>query len=95
MKTQLIALLRRLLYWLSPDDAAIVTERDQLRARLVPAAGPVWDRVQVLTAEQDAIDGRSGEAKRHQVLARLLKDFPDTPTLTLSKLIDAAVEARR
>jgi hypothetical protein len=34
---------------------------------------PSLEPVRLLMAAQDQIDGRSGEAKRHQVLAELLK----------------------
>jgi hypothetical protein len=128
MTQRLIALVRGLLYWLSPDDAtlsgqvadltrtvditrtayqetcdslkavrAVLTmtqaELAALKATQPQQSGPLWDRARALVQAQEAIDGRSGEAKRHQTLAQLAKEFPGVRALALSKLIDAAVEA--
>ena len=53
--------------------------------------GPLLVRTQVLTREQNTIEGRSGEAKRHQVYARLIKDFPETSHRVLARAIEDAL----
>lgn len=45
-----------------------------------PALDDVTARATALIAEQEAIPDRSGEAKRHQVYARLLKTFRACPS---------------
>ena len=46
------------------------------------------ERVRVLAGEQDLIPDRSGESKRHQVYARLIKDFPTLPKRMLALAIE-------
>lgn len=51
----------------------------------------VW-RALALVNEQDARwPERSGEAKRHQVYALLLKEFPDTSKRSVSRAIEDAL----
>jgi len=47
-----------------------------------------------LMAHQDSIDGRSGESKRHHVLASLMKAFPDARERDLAWLIERLVRER-
>lgn len=72
-----------------------------LLARLEPARGPltklgvldpVLARAVALTREQESRwPERSGEAKRHQVYALLLKEFPDTSKRSVSRAIEDAL----
>lgn len=48
-------------------------------------------RAQFLTTAQERIDGRSGEAKNHQVRAALMKEFPDAAQRQISRAIEAAI----
>lgn len=47
------------------------------------------ERVAELVAHADQVDG-SGEYKRHQVYARLIKEYPATPRSTLALAIEVA-----
>lgn len=84
MRARLAMFLRRLAEWLDvqPVTAEILLSVpvDELYARTV-----------ALTRVQEQIDGRSGEAKRHQVLAQLRKEFPTTATRSLALAIEAAL----
>ena len=62
------------------------------RAHLdVPAA--LRARIEALTGLQE-IPGLSGEAKRHQVYARLIKDFPEIPRKALALAIEVILSGR-
>jgi len=53
---------------------------------------PILARARVLTAEQDERWGdRDGEAKRHQVYSRLIKEFPDRQKRELARAIEDAL----
>lgn len=83
MKQQIVAWLRALADWLDSSTVAEILLSipvDELYARAVE-----------LTRAQEAIDGRSGEAKRHQVLAQLRKDHPDATTRAIALAIEAAL----
>lgn len=45
-----------------------------------------------LVQSQAAFPDRSGEAKRHQVYAALIKAFPETEKRQLSRIIEAALD---
>lgn len=51
----------------------------------------LYELAQGLTAQQECIVGRSGEAKRHQVLASLMKAYPGVSMRTLALAIEAAL----
>lgn len=71
--------LRRVADWLDP----------------APDRGPLVTRARVLCDLEDAIRGPGfGEAKRHQVYARLLKDFPEVPKRAIARAIEDALDAR-
>ena len=50
-------------------------------------------RIGDLAALQE-VPGLSGEAKRHQVYARLIKDFPETPRKSLALAIEVVLSGR-
>ena len=76
--------LRRLADWLDPPVPVVVRPVEPSVVQL---------RAQALTEEQDARwPERSGEAKRHQVYSRLLKDFPETPRRILARAIEDALD---
>lgn len=74
--------------------AIVLARRWQVTRRPAPAA-PVGTEVQqravVLVRAAAALDG-SGEAKRHQAYAQLIKDFPNESKRVLSRAIEDAVE---
>jgi hypothetical protein len=75
------------------DIARLQGELAIARARIVAVASvdqAVLDRAAVLIGEADTtLSG--GEAKRHQVYARLIKDFPATPKRELGLAIELAL----
>lgn len=50
---------------------------------------------QSLVAQWDVVEGWSGEAKRHQVYARLLKRYPEMPHYALGLALELAVRNER
>ena len=77
----LVAQLERLLRWLDPPPVVVAPPGDPLLERA---------RVLVVDAEQRHGVGK-GEAKRHQVMAQLIKDFPATSHRMISRAIEAAL----
>jgi hypothetical protein len=49
-------------------------------------------RAEVLVREQEAFTDTSGEYKRHQVYAKLIKEFPDVRQRDLGLAIELAVQ---
>lgn len=82
MRERLIRLLRRVLAWLEGQVPPVLA--DDVRLSLA-----------VLMAAQDAIEGRSGEAKRHQVLAKLLKQHPAMSESDAALAIELLVQERK
>ena len=81
MRLWLAQKLRRIADWLDPQPAAALTH--------VPA---LLDLARRLVREQDdRWPDRSGEAKRHQVLAQLIDAFPATSKRLLSRAIEDAL----
>ena len=83
-----------------PSQAAIaetLTRVAEVTAALVPPPPPpipadaLGARAWELVREQDTVPDRSGESKRHQVYARLIKEFPDVPKRVLARAIEDAV----
>lgn len=64
----------------------------QCTRKHLPNLGTVlMDRVTQLCRAQDTAHGAGyGEAKRHQVYAQLIKEFPDTPKRVLALAIELA-----
>lgn len=58
-----------------------------------PPPDPKTLRAQALVADYDALVDVSGEYKRHQVYARLRKEFPEAEGRDLGLLIELAVQA--
>lgn len=55
-------------------------------------ASPLLQRARVLAQEQDAKwPDRDGEAKRHQVYSRLLKEFPTRAKREIARAIEDAI----
>lgn len=63
-------------------------------APLSPALLAALPRATALTAKWEPVEA-SGEYKRHQVYAELLKRFPRTPRLELSRAVDEALRRSR
>ena len=80
MRRRIAVFLRKIAEWLDP----------------IPLAAPIpASRVQELMDEQDARwNDRSGEAKRHQVLARLVKEFPTVRERELGLIIEQLMQGR-
>ena len=80
MSLFLANLLRQLANWLVPP---------------IPEPPPVEDpalwRVRELVSAQESAGGPSGEYKRHQVYARLLKEFPERRKRDLAYLIELVI----
>lgn len=77
------ALLRRLADALDPPTPVMVPELPNL----------FLDRVRALIARWDATLGPGfGEAKRHQVYAQLLKEYPDTRKRDLAFAIEQVLQ---
>lgn len=75
MRQSIARFLRRLAEWLDPQHDPVVLER-----------------ARALAAQAEVVFGPGfGEAKRHMVYARLIKDFPDKTRRFLSRLIEDAV----
>lgn len=88
--TRLRSLLVSLGLWIASLGGWTLTECP--RAHLdVPAA--LRARIEALTGLQE-IPGLSGEAKRHQVYARLIKDFPEIPRKALALAIEVILSGR-
>lgn len=78
-KVWVVAVLTRLLNWINSDELIIKVARDELYHAAVD-----------LVASHDLFE-ISGEAKRHQVYAHLLKAFPSSPKRTIALAIEAAL----
>lgn len=73
-----------------------IVEREQavaaLKAYTAPGiASEIYHRAKVLVTLQAGNVGVSGEAKRHQVYARLVKEFPTEPRRNLGLAIELAL----
>jgi hypothetical protein len=77
-----IRLLRLILGWLEGQAVAV----------LIVPADALLERATILTQAQRGIPGRAGEAKRHQVYARLIKEFPNRDHRDMARAIEAALE---
>lgn len=86
MRNTLIRWLLQIVQWLDPSVALIAISRDALYVR----AG------ELVKAEdhRKGIDP-SGEQRRHQVYARLRKEFPAASWRAISLAIEAAVDGVR
>ena len=73
--------LHRLAEWLSPTPPPEPIPDD-----------PALPRVRVLVRQQETAGGPSGEYKRHQVYAKLLKEFPTRRKRELANLIEMAMQ---
>lgn len=71
--------LFRLANWLHPAAVVLWVNKDE-----------IYQLAKKLVAEAEAIKG-SGEAKRHQVYAALIKAYPDVAKWDLSVAIEAAL----
>lgn len=78
--TTLANWLRRLADWLDP--VVLASEPEPLKVR----AGEL-----VAWADSAFVGDGRGEWKRHQVLARLQKEFPDSPARVISQAIEDAL----
>lgn len=58
---------------------------------LVPQDALLASAKDLVQAQQAQYPERSGEAKRHQVFAALLKDFPDAKARSVALAIEAAL----
>lgn len=74
--------------WRRPAPQAAVTCQ---RPHLPAVAEAVVARAKELVAQQEA-EGGNGELKRHRAYARLLKEFPETPSRQLALAIESAHE---
>lgn len=104
MRQWLIQLLQRLIVWLGGPAAAVVLPAPKPEpVAPVKTPAPVAKPETALRAKarewvratEVTHAGKDGEFKRHQVLAKLLKDFPPKrpgDRLRLSRAIDDAVE---
>ena len=80
-------LLMRVGLWIAALGGWSPTECSRPHVDLDPA---LRARIEALTALQE-IPGLSGEAKRHQVYARLIKDFPRMTRREISLAIEVAL----
>lgn len=61
-----------------------------------PMRDPMWARAAMLVQEQDSrYPDRSGEAKRHAVYGRLVKDYPTRPRHEIGLVIEHVVAESR
>lgn len=78
------SLLRRLADWLDPPVPIVVPE---------PEPNPFHARVRSLMAIMDARFGAGfGEAKRHNVYAQLIKEYPDVRKRDLAYAIEQVLQ---
>lgn len=85
-------LILRVCAWLVALLTAIVDRLDPPKPAEPVVESPLAARVRALVAEHAALEA-SGEYKRHQVYARLLKEFPNEQGRDLGLLIELAVQA--
>ena len=78
--------LRALAEWLSPTPPPVVPDV----VRLEVARDACYDRAVILVREMGSRQA-TGEYKRHQVYARLMKEYPDLPHRQIAVRIEAAV----
>ena len=79
-------LLRRLADWLDPPRPVVVPD---------PAPNPFHARVRSLMAMSEARFGAGfGEAKRREVYARLIKEYPETRKRDLAYAIEQVLQAQ-
>lgn len=69
-------------------------EQAQARRREQQASSELADKARVLMQAQEQWLDRSGEAKRHQVLAQLIDAFPQTRKRELAAAIEAVMQER-
>lgn len=76
--------------WVAAKAQQLANWCDPTRVVLTIADGPLLSRARgwVVWAERHF---DNGEARRHQVYARLLKEFPDTPKREIALAIEASV----
>jgi len=70
-----------------------VALRNRLADVLAIPSSDIHERAVALVREQETYKDRGGEAKRHQVYARLQKEFPGLLKRKISRIIEDAVEA--
>lgn len=80
MKLVIVKWLEQLLLWLNPPAPPAPPSPLQIAAEAA-----------VLRVEANSAVGTSGEYKRHQVYAKLLKKFPDLPKRDIGLAIELAV----
>jgi hypothetical protein len=80
LKAAIKALALFLLKWAASDALYLIVPNDGIVAR-----------ARVLAGFQEQYADRSGESKRHQVLAQLLKDFPGNAKRDIALAIEAAL----
>lgn len=79
LRTQLAVWLHALATWIAPAPVAVFRD-------------PIVELARRLCALQEANwPERSGESKRHQVYAQLLKDFPSASRRDISRAIEDAL----
>lgn len=83
MRQRLASWLRALADWLDSSPVAEIL--------LAVPVDELYERAVALTHAQESIEGRSGESKRHQVLAQLMKEFPASPMRGIALAIEAAL----
>lgn len=102
MRQWVIQLLQRLLVWLGGPAEAVVLPAPTTDPVAAPVRSPAKPDTALRVKAREWVRwvetthaGKDGEFKRHQVLAKLLKDFPAKKPgdrLRLSRAIDDAVE---
>ena len=82
MTALLIRWTLALLHWLAPEARYLIVGNDDL-----------LKLARLLTQAQESFPDRSGEAKRHQVYAALIKSFPNRSKREIALAIEAALGA--
>lgn len=72
-----------------------VVPRDERMIYVGPDVVRVRDGALGLITQWDEVSGWSGEAKRHQVYARLIKRYPDMPRHEVAFALELAVRKVR
>lgn len=82
VRVWVIAKCLALVHWLEPETTLIAVRRDGL-----------YTRAKFLVKAFDTLkpNDPTGEQRRHQVYARLKKEFPDRPWKDIARAIEAAV----
>ena len=77
------------------EDPVVVEPAPPMAGICVPVDFPALLRARFLVVQNEsARPEASGEAKRHDVYARLIKDFPDVSKHVLANVIQIALEGR-